>query len=92
MTDDRDDARFVKVTKADYVDASTRKGFKWNAKKHPLPSVQERGAPADKPRNNFEHSFQQISVLRVARCDHCNDKMWGSQLRCSRKSLGGFWS
>lgn len=30
-----------------------------------------------------EHNFQQLSVLRFARCDHCGDKMWGSQLRCT---------
>ena len=30
-----------------------------------------------------EHTFQQLSVLRFTRCDHCGDKMWGSQLRCS---------
>ncbi|KAF9461310.1 hypothetical protein BDZ94DRAFT_1264138 [Collybia nuda] len=30
-----------------------------------------------------EHNFQQLSVLRFTRCDHCGDKMWGSQLRCT---------
>ena len=29
------------------------------------------------------HSFQQQGILRAARCDHCTDKMWGSQLRCT---------
>jgi hypothetical protein len=29
------------------------------------------------------HNFQQLSVLRFTRCDHCADKMWGSQLRCT---------
>lgn len=28
------------------------------------------------------HSFTQMALLRVARCDHCNDKMWGTQSRC----------
>lgn len=28
------------------------------------------------------HAFQQMALLRVSRCDHCNDKMWGSQSRC----------
>jgi hypothetical protein len=97
---DRDDARFVKVSRADYVDATNaapakarNKGLLWNTKRPQLSAVQERG-PAmnggnanERPRNNFEHSFQQISVLRVARCDCCNDKMWGSQLRCSSKFL-----
>lgn len=29
------------------------------------------------------HNFQQQGILRAARCDHCTDKMWGSQLRCT---------
>jgi Rho-type GTPase-activating protein 1/2 len=36
-----------------------------------------------KSKAHVEHNFQQISGLRVARCDHCGDKMWGSQLRCT---------
>jgi hypothetical protein len=36
-----------------------------------------------KTQGRREHIFQQLSVLRFTRCDHCGDKMWGSQLRCS---------
>ncbi|EJD02801.1 RhoGAP-domain-containing protein [Fomitiporia mediterranea MF3/22] len=39
------------------------------------------GGKANKDR--IEHAFQQLSVLRFARCDLCGDKMWGSQVRCS---------
>ena len=38
---------------------------------------------AGKTKKRLEHAFQQISVLRFARCDLCGDKMWGSQARCS---------
>jgi Rho-type GTPase-activating protein 1/2 len=31
------------------------------------------------------HNFQQQGILRAARCDHCTDKMWGTQLRCMSK-------
>lgn len=34
-------------------------------------------------KGHLEHNFQQLSVLRFTRCDHCGDKMWGSQLRCT---------
>lgn len=37
-------------------------------------------------KGHLEHSFQQISVLRFSRCDHCSEKLWGSQLRCSGTS------
>ena len=40
-----------------------------------------------KPRSVREHSFQQLSALRFARCDHCGDKMWGSHLRCTGRCL-----
>jgi hypothetical protein len=54
--------------------------------------------PAPEPRQNapeprqqkattFAHNFQQLSVLRFTRCDHCADKMWGSQLRCTSGSF-----
>jgi hypothetical protein len=36
------------------------------------------------------HMFQQVSILRFTRCDHCGDKMWGSQLRCSSGCLDQF--
>jgi len=26
--------------------------------------------------------FQQVSVLRLSKCDHCAEKLWGSQARC----------
>ncbi|KAF8973325.1 hypothetical protein BDZ97DRAFT_1780833 [Flammula alnicola] len=36
---------------------------------------------------HIEHCFQQTSILRFTRCDHCGDKLWGSQLRCSVCSI-----
>jgi len=29
-----------------------------------------------------KHLFQQVSVLRLSKCDHCAEKLWGSQARC----------
>lgn len=36
-------------------------------------------------RDTIKHNFQLLTVLRFARCDHCGDKMWGTQLRCTCK-------
>ena len=33
-------------------------------------------------KETLKHNFQQQTVLR-SRCDHCGDKMWGTQLRCN---------
>lgn len=56
--------------------------FKWPGTKarEPVSSVV---VPDSKAPGPTAHSFQQLSVLRFTRCDHCGDKMWGSQLRCS---------
>ncbi|KZP19827.1 RhoGAP-domain-containing protein [Athelia psychrophila] len=50
--------------------------FKW-------PGSKAKEAAAGKGPKRQEHKFQQHSVLRFTRCDHCGDKMWGSQLRCT---------
>ena len=55
--------------------------FKWPGSKARDPSSVTM-ADNKGPRRR-EHTFQQLSVLRFTRCDHCGDKMWGSQLRCS---------
>lgn len=94
LDDSRDE--FIKVSKANLVETAPAARVKFRApwakaqgkdastsRQAELPTVPEKDS---KPRNAFEHTFQQISVLRVARCDHCGDKMWGSQLRCSHCS------
>ena len=71
-----------------------RPRFKWPGSRAPKENVALSTAPNGmvpvggdgKPKWRTEHVFQQISVLRVARCDHCGDKMWGSQLKCTSES------
>jgi hypothetical protein len=36
--------------------------------------------PIEKPR--LKHTFQHVSVLRLSKCDHCGEKLWGGQARC----------
>jgi hypothetical protein len=40
-------------------------------------------APPAAEKETLRHNFQQQTVLRLTRCDHCGDKMWGTQLRCN---------
>jgi len=74
------------------------KKFKWPGQKVKdlvsLPSIPMQngagttnGVEFSKGKAHIEHNFQQLSVLRFARCDHCGDKMWGSQLKCT-----GVWT
>ncbi|KAG6816966.1 hypothetical protein H0H87_001280 [Tephrocybe sp. NHM501043] len=60
---------------------SRAKFMKWGSRgketaSHPTVPVERKVAP-------LQHNFQQLSILRFTRCDHCGDKMWGSQLRCT---------
>jgi Rho-type GTPase-activating protein 1/2 len=64
--------------------SSKRNFIKWpgsKAKEITQPTSDHNSTKA-KPAS--EHVFQQYSLLRFTRCDHCGDKMWGSQVRCSR--------
>ncbi|KAI0329698.1 RhoGAP-domain-containing protein [Cubamyces sp. BRFM 1775] len=89
-TDESIETKFVKVTKPDVQDTpgpqARARFIKWPGSRAPKENVAVGGEPG-KPKWRTEHIFQQISVLRVARCDHCGDKMWGSQLRCTNCSV-----
>ncbi|KAG5650670.1 hypothetical protein H0H81_011404 [Sphagnurus paluster] len=80
------DFRHLKVHRQE-VDHTPSKGkfMKWGSKSKEVaqpPVTIERKA-------RLEHNFQQLSILRLTRCDHCGDKMWGSQLRCTAPSMFG---
>lgn len=88
-------SKFVKISKPESIDLHVQpskmggKFLKWPGHK----TTKENVPPTtwnDPPRTagRKEHLFQQVSVLRVARCDHCGDKMWGSQYRCSSAYIG----
>lgn len=70
-------------------------GLKWFKGKAPLKdsstqsstSVKSAAGMLERPKGYKEHNFVQQSVLRFARCDHCGDKMWGMQVRCSSEYL-----
>ena len=57
--------------------------FKWPGTKMKENSLPSMPIEMSKSKAHIEHNFQQLSVLRFTRCDHCGDKMWGSQLRCT---------
>ncbi|KZT66363.1 RhoGAP-domain-containing protein [Daedalea quercina L-15889] len=82
-------SRFIKISKPESIDLHVPvkmgpKFLKWPGHKTPkenVPPTTWNDTP--KAVSRKEHVFQQVSVLRVARCDHCGDKMWGSQFRCT---------
>ena len=91
--DSVDSSPFVKVQKPTPAEmmaeppGTLRGKFKWlgnNKETGSTPLVTTPVVDEKKGRiNKLLHSFQQVSVLRVTRCDHCGDKLWGSQARCT---------
>ncbi|KAG2154366.1 RhoGAP-domain-containing protein [Suillus bovinus] len=78
------EAKFNKASRPEIADSlpSTLKSakFKWpmaRGRDPSLSSIDQMG------KGRVAHSFNQTSVLRFTRCDHCGDKLWGSQFRCS---------
>jgi hypothetical protein len=98
LNDDLGDPKIIRAHKTDALDvpgATFRppKFLKWSGKasreqlntKEPSINVVPPEPNRPRPRNAKEHVFQQLSALRIGRCEHCGEKMWGSHLRCSSK-------
>lgn len=65
--------------------------FKWyKGKENTAPRNDSLGISVSSEKGRLTaavHNFSQMSILRMARCDHCSDKMWGSQLRCQGEHM-----
>jgi len=83
--DDNSESRHMKVLHSQPEFSTPAKGkFKWpGSKPKEMASPMSYQDHIVRKSPHREHNFQQLSVLRFARCDHCGDKMWGSQLRCT---------
>jgi hypothetical protein len=79
--DSHESAKYVKVQKSTTGDAPLRV-FKWrvNHKEGSTTSLAALDGPNEK--SWLKHAFQNVSVLRLSKCDHCSEKLWGSQARC----------
>lgn len=82
--DETQESRYMRAPRSETdLHTPAKPKFKWPGSKakelvSPSPSME-----TSKGKAHIEHNFQQLSVLRFTRCDHCGDKMWGSQLRCT---------
>ncbi|KIY74283.1 RhoGAP-domain-containing protein [Cylindrobasidium torrendii FP15055 ss-10] len=85
-SDDSSDRLMPKYSKSDaeLANSTPSKGkfMKWGSRPKEGPTAMD-----GRSKSNAEHNFQQLSILRFTRCDHCGDKMWGSQLRCTGCSV-----
>ncbi len=93
LSEESTDTKFIKISKPDVQDTPVQQQarprfIKWPGSKAPKENMAVmNGTDSGKAKWRTEHVFQQMSVLRVARCDHCGDKMWGSQFRCTSTSF-----
>ena len=85
ICDESSDSRFIKTSKSEELHTPVKPKFKWPGTKAKELVSLTFNAESNKGKAQLEHNFQQLSVLRFTRCDHCSDKMWGSQLRCTGK-------
>lgn len=74
--------KYVKVQQRSATGDAPLRVFKWrgNHKEGSTTSLATLDGPNEKPLP--KHAFQNVSVLRLSKCDHCNEKLWGSQARC----------
>ena len=88
LTDDVLDIRPMKAPKPETPDHSASQarsrgiGLRWPGYK-PKDIGSSPGPENKKLKARLQHTFQQINALRISRCDHCGEKLFGSQLRCS---------
>jgi Rho-type GTPase-activating protein 1/2 len=76
-----DSSRYAKGPKPSSSDAALRV-FKWRGHNKDTSTATSPAFDGANERNLYKHTFQQVSVLRFTRCDHCGEKLWGSQFRC----------
>ncbi|EPQ56987.1 RhoGAP-domain-containing protein [Gloeophyllum trabeum ATCC 11539] len=62
--------------------------FKWPGSKVNKEAISaSTDAESNRGNGRVVHNFVPLSTLRFARCDHCGDKMFGSQHRCSNCNI-----
>jgi Rho-type GTPase-activating protein 1/2 len=61
---------------------ATLRVFKWRGHNHKDVSPASPAPEGANEKSLYKHTFQQVSVLRFTKCDHCAEKLWGFQARC----------
>ena len=75
-------AKYMKVQQKSMTGDAPLRVFKWRGghKEGSTTSLAALDGPNGK--SWLKHAFQSVSVLRLSKCDHCSEKLWGSQARC----------
>lgn len=66
--------------------------FKWRGNNKDANAAALAALDGPNEKTWLRHTFQNVSVLRLSKCDHCGEKLWGSQARCQGMYCGHFQS
>ncbi len=86
MDESADSTKHTRAQKPATGDATPRV-FKWLGNAKEATATASAGPDSANEKNWLKHTFQHANVLRFTKCDHCGDKLWGSQLRCQGTNL-----
>ncbi|KAI0256026.1 hypothetical protein BJV78DRAFT_433609 [Lactifluus subvellereus] len=78
---DSNSTRYAKGQKPSSSDVTLRV-FKWRGHNRDASPATSQALDSVSEKSLFKHTFQQVSVLRFTKCDHCGEKLWGFQARC----------
>ncbi|KIK67054.1 hypothetical protein GYMLUDRAFT_238398 [Collybiopsis luxurians FD-317 M1] len=82
-SEDGDARKMIRVEETPTPSRGAGKVFKWGSRVKEMSAPMLQASSEKGKMGPLEHSFQPLGLLRFMRCDHCGDKMWGSQLRCT---------
>jgi hypothetical protein len=77
-----DSSRYAKVQQKPTTGDAALRVFKWRGNHKEASAAASAALDGSNERTWLKHTFQTISVLRLSKCDHCGEKLWGSQARC----------
>jgi hypothetical protein len=75
-----------------YAKVQQKPMFKWRGNNKEATAAASAALDGSNEKSWLKHSFQIVSVLRLSKCDHCGEKLWGSQARCQSMYCGHFRS
>lgn len=77
-----DSTRFAKSHQKTPTGDAHLRVFKWRGNHKEATAAASAALDGPNEKTRLKHAFQIISVLRLSKCDHCGEKLWGSQARC----------
>jgi hypothetical protein len=87
-----DSTRYAKVQQRPTAGDAPLRVFKWRGNNKEANVAALAALDGSNEKTWLKHTFQNVSVLRLSKCDHCGEKLWGSQARCQGMYRGHFQS